>query len=46
MAKRLEVHGLVAATSTSEGFGKLIQDDLARWRKIIKDAGITVKSVQ
>ncbi len=46
MAKRLEALGLVATTSTPEEFGKLIQDELALWRKIIKDTGITVKSAK
>lgn len=46
MAKRLEIQGLEAATGTPEAFGEMIRNDLARWRKVIKDAGITMKSAQ
>jgi tripartite-type tricarboxylate transporter receptor subunit TctC len=37
-------HGLAPAGGTPGEFGKLIVEDLARWTRVVKDAGIAVKN--
>jgi len=39
--KQLEAMGLLAASSTPAEFGAMIRSELARWTKVIKQAGIT-----
>jgi len=39
-AKQFEVFGLEAAASTPKEFGDMIRTELARWTKVIRDAGI------
>jgi tripartite-type tricarboxylate transporter receptor subunit TctC len=41
--KLLEALGLEPVSSTPEEFGNRIKSELARWRKVIKDAGIGLK---
>lgn len=43
--QRLLTVGLEAAPSTSQDFAELIRSDLQTWRKLIKDANITVDSL-
>jgi tripartite-type tricarboxylate transporter receptor subunit TctC len=38
--KRLEVAGLRVVTSTPEELSRIIADGIAKWSKLIKDAGI------
>jgi tripartite-type tricarboxylate transporter receptor subunit TctC len=38
--ERLARAGAEATSSTPEGFGIIVRDDIARWGKVIKDAGI------
>jgi tripartite-type tricarboxylate transporter receptor subunit TctC len=38
---KLTAQGFVAVGGTSSDFGDLIARDLAKWRKVVKDAGIT-----
>ena len=42
MMQRFERNGLEVATTTPEGFHKLIRSDLQMWSKLIKDSRITV----
>jgi tripartite-type tricarboxylate transporter receptor subunit TctC len=42
LAKKLGDQGADIAGSTPEQFAKLIQDDIARWGKIVKDSGAKV----
>jgi tripartite-type tricarboxylate transporter receptor subunit TctC len=44
--KQLDAIGLLAASSTPEEFRAMIKSELARWTKVIKQAGITVDSAQ
>ena len=46
LAQRIMIQGVEAATTTPEGFQAMIGSELARWRKVIKDAGISVESAQ
>ncbi len=46
LGQRLMGQGVEAATTTPEGFQVMIASELARWRKVIKDAGISVESAQ
>jgi len=41
--ERLAVAGAEAAPSTREQFGAFIRDDIARWRKVVKQAGIKIQ---
>ena len=43
MRETLSGQGLEPVTGTPEQFGALIKDDLARWAKVIKTAGITAE---
>ena len=38
--ERLARSGAESASSTPEGFGVIVRDDIARWGKVIRDAGI------
>jgi tripartite-type tricarboxylate transporter receptor subunit TctC len=38
--KKIEAQGLEVDTMTEAQFAATIKEDLARWRKVIKDAGI------
>ncbi len=38
--ERLARSGAEATSSTPEGFGAIVRDDIVRWGKLIKDAGI------
>ena len=40
MKKRFDAFGAEAAPSTSEAFGTFIRNDIARWRKVIKDGNL------
>ena len=40
VAERLARMGAEAASSTPEGFGLIVRDDIARWGKVIRDANI------
>ena len=40
--QRFEKNGLEVATTTPQGFHDLIVSDLAMWKKLIKDAKISV----
>ena len=42
MLQRFEKNGLEVATSTPQGYDDLIRSDLQMWRKLIKDAKISV----
>ncbi len=44
--KQLEAIGLLPASSTPEEFRAMIKSELARWTKVIKQAGITAESAQ
>lgn len=44
--KHLELIGLEPASSSPEEFHAMIRDELKRWTKVIKDAGITAESAQ
>ena len=44
--KQLDAIGLLAASSTPEEFGRMIRDELKRWTGVIRQAGITVDSLQ
>jgi tripartite-type tricarboxylate transporter receptor subunit TctC len=46
LGQRLLGQGVEAATTTPEGFQAMIASELVRWRKVIKDAGISVDSAQ
>jgi tripartite-type tricarboxylate transporter receptor subunit TctC len=41
-SKQLEAMGLVPASSTPTELGDLVKSELARWTKVIRDAGIRV----
>jgi tripartite-type tricarboxylate transporter receptor subunit TctC len=45
-AQRLLVQGVEPVTSTPQGMRDMIRSEYARWRKVIKDAGITVESAR
>ena len=40
--KKLEGQGADVLGGTPEQFGKLIQDDIVRWGKVVKDSGAKV----
>ena len=40
VAERLARVGAEATSSTPERFGAIVRDDIARWGKVIRDAGI------
>ena len=42
MLQRFEKNGLEIATSTPQGYHDLIRSDLQMWKKLIKDAKISV----
>ena len=44
--QRFQVNGLETGSSTPQGFGDIIRTDLQTWRKLIKDANISVDSAQ
>jgi tripartite-type tricarboxylate transporter receptor subunit TctC len=44
--KQLDAIGLLAASSTPAEFQEMIKSELARWTKVIKQAGITAESAQ
>jgi tripartite-type tricarboxylate transporter receptor subunit TctC len=44
--KQLEAIGLEPASSTPAEFGNMIRTELARWKKVIKAAGITAETAQ
>ncbi len=41
--ERFEANGLEPGTSTPDGFGDIIRNDLQTWKKLIKEANITVE---
>jgi tripartite-type tricarboxylate transporter receptor subunit TctC len=44
--QRLLLQGVEPVTSTPQGMHEMIRNELARWRKVIKEAGITVETAQ
>lgn len=44
--QRLLLQGVEPVTSTPQGMHDMIRSELARWRKVIKEAGITVETAQ
>ena len=44
--QRLLLQGVEPVTSTPQGMRDMIANELARWRKVIKEAGISVESAQ
>ncbi len=44
--QRLLLQGVEPVTSTPQGMRDMIANELARWRKVIKDAGISVETAQ
>jgi tripartite-type tricarboxylate transporter receptor subunit TctC len=42
LVERLAGQGAEVAVSTSEQLGRLVNDDLIRWAKIVKDSGATI----
>ena len=44
--QRLLLQGVEPVTSTPEGMHEMIRSELGRWRKVIKEAGITVESAR
>ena len=44
--QRLMLQGVEPVTSTPQGMRDMIASELARWRKVIKDAGISVETAQ
>ena len=44
--KQLDALGLLAASSSPEEFRAMIKAELARWTKVIRQAGITVETAQ
>jgi tripartite-type tricarboxylate transporter receptor subunit TctC len=44
--QRLLLQGVEVTTSTPAGMHEMIRSELARWRKVIKDAGISVESAR
>lgn len=44
--KQLDAIGLLAASSTPAEFHEMIKSELARWTKVIKQAGITVETAR
>ena len=45
VTQRFFVNGLEVATSTPKGYTDIIRDDLQSWRKLIKEAKISVESL-
>ncbi|MEO7727388.1 MAG: tripartite tricarboxylate transporter substrate binding protein [Burkholderiales bacterium] len=43
---KLLLQGVEPVTSTPQGMHEMIASELARWRKVIKDAGISVETAQ
>ena len=43
LAKKLSVAGLDPEPSSPQEFGKLVRSEIIKWRKVIKDAGITTR---
>ncbi len=41
VAQKLASTGSEIATGTAEAFAKLVRDDIERWGKVVRDAGIT-----
>ena len=44
--QRLLLQGVEPVTSTPQGMHDMIANELARWRKVIRDAGISVETAQ
>jgi len=44
--RRLVLQGVEVATSTPEGMHEMIRTELERWRKVIRDAGISAESAR
>ena len=44
--QRLLLQGVEPVTSTPQGMHDMIRNELARWRKVTKEAGITVETAQ
>ncbi len=44
--QRLLLQGVEPVTSTPQGMHDMIRNELARWRKVIREAGITVDTAQ
>jgi tripartite-type tricarboxylate transporter receptor subunit TctC len=44
--QRLLLQGVEPVTSTPQGMQDMIRNELARWRKVIREAGITVESAK
>ena len=44
--QRILIQGVEAATSTPEGLGEMIRAEEARWRKVIKRAGIVGEAIR
>jgi tripartite-type tricarboxylate transporter receptor subunit TctC len=42
LRKKLEDQGLSITPTTASEFGKLIQDDIAKWAPVVKDSGAKV----
>ena len=45
ISQRFYLNGLDIATSTPKGYSDIIRDDLQSWRKLIKEAKISVESL-
>ena len=45
LTQRFYINGLDIATSAPKGYTDIIRDDLQSWRKLIKDAKISVDSL-
>ena len=45
-AQRILIQGVEAATSTPEALGEMIRAEEARWRKVIKSAGIVGEAIR
>ena len=43
IARKLQTAGLDPQPTSPEGFRKLIQSEIEKWRKVIKEAGITIR---
>lgn len=43
IAKKIEDHGADVSSSTPEELGKLVKDELARWKGVVAKAGISVQ---
>jgi tripartite-type tricarboxylate transporter receptor subunit TctC len=46
VVRKFEVNGLETGTSTPRGFGDIIRTDLQAWKKLIREANISVDSAQ